>query len=81
MIVNSVDKSLDLSIGATSKSLFHAGGEALQSECRLKYKDGIQPGEVAITKGGHLKCRQVYHGTIKRWDHYKGDAFGVSTDI
>ncbi|XP_061170810.1 protein mono-ADP-ribosyltransferase PARP14-like [Saccostrea echinata] len=81
VIVNSADKSLDLSIGNISKSLSRAGGESLQDECKIKYKHGIEPGKVAITKGGNLKCKQVYHGTIKRWDHWKGDALGKLTDF
>uniref|UniRef100_A0A8W8ISW0 Poly [ADP-ribose] polymerase 14 n=1 Tax=Magallana gigas TaxID=29159 RepID=A0A8W8ISW0_MAGGI len=74
VIVNSTDKSLNLTLGATSKSLLRAGGESLQNECRMKYKYGVQPGKVAMTKGGNLHCRQVYHGAIQKWDHYKGDA-------
>ncbi|XP_062604645.1 protein mono-ADP-ribosyltransferase PARP14-like [Saccostrea cucullata] len=72
---------LILSIGNISKSLSRAAGESLQDECDTKYKDGIAPGKVAITKGGDLRCRQVYHGTIKRWDHWKGDALGKLTDF
>lgn len=81
MIVNSTDKSLNLTLGATSKSLLRAGGESLQKECRMKYKSGVQPGEVAVTKGGNLHCRQVYHGAIKKWDHYKGDALSVCIQL
>lgn len=33
---------------------------------------------VAMTKGGNLHCRQMYHGAIKKWDHNKGDALSVS---
>nr|XP_034328119.1 protein mono-ADP-ribosyltransferase PARP14 isoform X2 [Crassostrea gigas] len=74
VIVSSTDKSLNLTLAATSKSLLRAGGESLQDECIMKYKHGIQPGEVAMTKGGNLYCKQVYHGTIKKWDHNRGDA-------
>lgn len=78
MIVSSTDKSLNLTLGATSKSLLRAGGESLQEECTMKYKHGVQPGEVAMTKGGNLSCTQVYHGAVKKWDHNRGDALSVS---
>nr|XP_034328122.1 protein mono-ADP-ribosyltransferase PARP14 isoform X2 [Crassostrea gigas] len=74
VIVSSTDKSLNLTLGATSKSLLRAGGESLQEECTMKYKNGVQPGEVAMIKGGNLHCKQVYYGAIKKWDHNKGDA-------
>lgn len=78
VIVSSTDKSLNLTLAATSKSLLRAGGESLQDECIMKYKHGVQPGEVAMTMGGNLHCKQVYHGTIKKWDHNRGDALNVS---
>ena len=78
MIVNSTDKSLDLSLGAISRSILRAAGDSIQTECRVNHRNGIQPGEVVITKGGSLKCIQVYHGAIKRWDNGKGDALDVS---
>uniref|UniRef100_A0A8B8E811 Poly [ADP-ribose] polymerase n=1 Tax=Crassostrea virginica TaxID=6565 RepID=A0A8B8E811_CRAVI len=77
VIVNSTDKSLDLSLGAISRSLLRAAGDSIQNECRLNHRNGIQPGEVVITKGGNLQCTQVYHGAIKRWDNGKGDALDV----
>ncbi|XP_065925390.1 protein mono-ADP-ribosyltransferase PARP14 isoform X4 [Magallana gigas] len=81
VIVSSTDKSLNLTLGATSKSLLRAGGESLQEECTMKYKHGVQPGEVAMTKGGNLSCRQVYHGAVKKWDHNRGDALSRFTEF
>ncbi|KAK3095211.1 hypothetical protein FSP39_011607 [Pinctada imbricata] len=72
-LVNSAHHSLDLSIGATSKSLLRVGGDKVQEECKLKYRSGIKPGQVAITKGGDLQCSQVYHGTLQKFtrDNYE----------
>eukprot|EP00105_Crassostrea_gigas_P015744 XP_011432847.1 PREDICTED: poly [ADP-ribose] polymerase 14 isoform X2 [Crassostrea gigas] len=81
VIVSSTDKSLNLTLAATSKSLLRAGGESLQDECIMKYKHGVQPGEVAMTMGGNLHCKQVYHGTIKKWDHNRGDALNKFTEF
>ena len=79
VIVNSAHHSLDLTIGATSKSLLRAGGDDLQSEVKVKYPRGITPGKVAITKGGRLQCSQVYHGTLQKYEGDKKQALQVRT--
>lgn len=78
VIVNSTNKNLDLNIGALSRTLLKVGGDKLKTECELKYPDGIKPGEVAITSGGAMKCKTLYHGLLTKWDGGQGHAERVS---
>ncbi|XP_052077921.1 protein mono-ADP-ribosyltransferase PARP14-like [Mytilus californianus] len=66
-IVNSTSKDLQLTHGAVSQSLLNAGGKTLQSECTKKYPNGVNPGEIAVTNGGKLECKSVYHGALTGW--------------
>lgn len=64
MIVNSVNSQLKLDKGSLSHTLVSVGGNSLQTECTNKYPNGLQVGQVAVTSGGNLKCKQVYHSCI-----------------
>ncbi|XP_071137975.1 protein mono-ADP-ribosyltransferase PARP14-like [Mytilus edulis] len=66
-IVNTTSQDLNLSAGLVSQSLLRAGGSGLQDECNHKYPRGINSGEVAVTKGGNLKCKIVLHGCLEPW--------------
>ncbi|XP_052088528.1 protein mono-ADP-ribosyltransferase PARP14-like isoform X4 [Mytilus californianus] len=66
-IVNTTSADLNLSAGLVSQSLLRAGGSGLQDECKQKYPKGINSGEVAVTKGGKLKCKIVLHGCLEPW--------------
>lgn len=68
VIVNSTSKSLDLKDGVASRVLVEKGGDSIQQECRQKYSDGISEGDIAVTGGGSLKCKQVYHVCLPPWD-------------
>ncbi|XP_053377233.1 protein mono-ADP-ribosyltransferase PARP14-like isoform X2 [Mercenaria mercenaria] len=74
VIVNSTNKDLDLKIGAISRTLLKAGGDMLDQECKTKYPDGIKSGEVAVTSGGAMKCKELYHGLLAKWDGGQGHA-------
>ena len=65
--MNSTSNSLDLKNGGVSKSLLAAGGNSLQDECRKNYPMGIQPGQIARTGGGNLKCKCVFHTCLPNW--------------
>lgn len=68
VIVNSVNSDLDLETGRGSKALADSGGDAIQKECEENYPGGITENEVAVTNGGNLKCRKVYHVTLPKWE-------------
>lgn len=66
VIVNSSNSSLDLKKGRASKVLLGAAGDVIQTECE-KYPNGIQDGEIAITSGGQLSCKAIYHGALSKF--------------
>ena len=68
VIVNSVDYDLVLSKGRSSNAIAEEGGSSIQSECQSKYPSGISEDEVAITGGGNLNCKNIYHITLPKWD-------------
>ncbi|XP_033757570.1 protein mono-ADP-ribosyltransferase PARP14-like [Pecten maximus] len=67
VLVNSAGNNLVLNVGVLSSSLLKYGGQSLQTECTQRYPRGISPGDVAITTGGNLQCKNVYHGTFDSW--------------
>ncbi|XP_046335597.2 protein mono-ADP-ribosyltransferase PARP14-like [Haliotis rufescens] len=74
VLVNPAQCDLDLNSGAVSRSLLKAAGPKLQEECERKYEEGINLGEVAVTKGGNLQCKVVFHGLLLKWNNGKGKA-------
>ncbi|XP_046570875.1 protein mono-ADP-ribosyltransferase PARP14-like isoform X2 [Haliotis rubra] len=74
VLVSPAQCDLDLSSGAVSMSLLKAAGPQLQEECDRKYEEGINLGEVAVTKGGNLQCKSVFHGLLLKWNNGKGKA-------
>lgn len=78
MIVNTASKELNLSNGLVSASISKIGGDSIQQECKTKYPDGINFGEIAITGGGNLACKIVCHGALPQWDQGTGDSKNAS---
>ena len=67
VIVNSSSNTLNLSNGAVSSSLLKAAGAKIQEECTAKYPGGISTGDIAITRGYGLPCKEVFHITLPPW--------------
>ena len=67
VIVNSTSADLQLDKGALSKALSHAGGGQIQQACSHNYPNGITVGDVAVTTGGKLKCKEVFHIALKQY--------------
>lgn len=61
MLVNSAAASLQLNHGQVSTALLTFGGDTIQAECTQQYPQGIKPGELAITSGGKLFCKNIFH--------------------
>ncbi|XP_061194345.1 protein mono-ADP-ribosyltransferase PARP14-like [Saccostrea echinata] len=74
IIVNTAAKDLNLSQGAVSASLLNLGGIDIQRECHSKYPHGIEFGDIAVTSGGKLNCKNIFHGALQNWDKEKGVA-------
>ena len=43
-------------------------GDELQDECNRKYPRGVTYGDIAVTGGGKLRCKEVYHVCCKTWN-------------
>ncbi|XP_025093182.1 poly [ADP-ribose] polymerase 14-like [Pomacea canaliculata] len=68
VLVNSSNRTLDMSKGQVSRDLLRVGGPQLQEECKTKYPNGINFGEIAVTgKGGPkgLFCKNIFHCCLK----------------
>ncbi|XP_062583694.1 O-acetyl-ADP-ribose deacetylase-like, partial [Saccostrea cucullata] len=73
VIVNTTNPRLDLSLGRASSSLLAAAGRGIQRECRQTYTRKLDPGEIAVTTGGHLACRAIYHGVLTKYTSKKDE--------
>lgn len=67
VIVNSTSTSLDLKNGAVSGSILKRAGPQIQDECKQRYPKGIQVGDIALTKGHGLACKEVFHTALPQW--------------
>ena len=55
------------------------GGELLMHDLQRKYPDGVRIGEVAVSTGGSLQCKEVYHGVMNKWDKGEGTSEKVNS--
>ncbi|CAC5395810.1 PARP10_14_15 [Mytilus coruscus] len=68
VIVNSVGTDLNLQNGLVSKMLVDKAGSTIQVECDKQYKNGIDIGQIVVTKAGKLKCKNIFHIALyTRW--------------
>ncbi|KAL3864547.1 hypothetical protein ACJMK2_006219 [Sinanodonta woodiana] len=67
VIVCATSPDLNLNSGAASKSLLQEGGQGLQIECKTKYDEKIEEGEVVDINGGNLQCDKVYLTVLPDW--------------
>jgi len=61
VLVNSIGSNVDLSAGQLSSSLLRAAGPQLQAECTQNAPQDVKAGNIIITSGYQLPCKQVYH--------------------
>lgn len=64
--MNSAVKELKLDKGRASKTLLDKAGNTIQQECDQNYANGIKHGEIAVTSGGNLKCKKIYHACLPK---------------
>lgn len=48
-----------------------AAGPALQQECKAIGK--VNTGDIAVTSGGNLKCKHVFHTSCAPWNKQSGE--------
>ena len=53
-------------MGEVAQTLSKAAGPTLQAECTKKAP--ISDGEIAVTGGGNLQCRYVFHIVASQYD-------------
>lgn len=71
VIVNTVSPKLELRHGFLSHSILTSAGHTIQQECNLKYKKGIQHGEIAITSAGNLhEHKYIFHCALPIFEKY-----------
>ncbi|XP_052769360.1 uncharacterized protein LOC128209377 isoform X2 [Mya arenaria] len=81
VLVNSANQTLQLKTGRISNSMLTVAGQKLQQECTRRYPNGIAFGEVAVTKGYGLKCKNVYHVAVPVWDAFYVESLQILTQI
>ena len=67
VIVNSSNINLELDKGAVSLSILDKGGRSILDECREKFPNGIDFGEVVSTKAGRMNFKFICHGALPDW--------------
>lgn len=67
MNTTSQDLQLDQS-GAVSASLLKHGGKSILQECQRQHRGTLLDfGAIAVTTGGSLKCKFIFHGALPEW--------------
>lgn len=68
MIVNSVNKSLDLDKGSLCKAITTAAGSKVAEECRRDHPSGVTEGNVVVSSAGKLKCKIICHACVPTYN-------------
>ena len=67
VIVNSSNMELELCRGAVSLSILEKGGRSIVDECRERFRNGIDFGEVVSTKAGRMNFKFICHSALPDW--------------
>ncbi|CAG2228086.1 PARP10_14_15 [Mytilus edulis] len=69
VIVNTTSQDLQLDqSGAVSASLLKHGGKSILQECQRQHRGTLLDfGAIAVTTGGSLKCKFIFHGALPEW--------------
>ncbi|XP_070569402.1 protein mono-ADP-ribosyltransferase PARP14-like [Ptychodera flava] len=61
VIVNTIERTCDLTRGAISRSILQVAGADLQDNINNETGGPIKEGDLIITSGGYLNCKAVFH--------------------
>ena len=65
--MNVASRNLDLKRGAASSALLNYAGKNIQDEVNANKESGnIDEGEIVVSSGGNLQCKEIYHTTLWR---------------
>ncbi|XP_048249263.1 protein mono-ADP-ribosyltransferase PARP14-like [Haliotis rufescens] len=67
VIVISVGKDPTLKKGSLTKAVSEAAGADLQKERKKRFSKGVTYGQLAVTSGGKLRCKSVFHCCLPPW--------------
>ncbi|KAL3843270.1 hypothetical protein ACJMK2_021212, partial [Sinanodonta woodiana] len=71
-VIVSTTSSFPVLYGVIANTLSKVAGPSLQADCNQNYPNGIKDGEVAVTSGGNLNCRKVFHIKLSEWNVSNG---------
>ena len=70
VIVNPTGSHLNLKWGSLSKHILSSAGQIVQTECQLKYPNGIDSDQVAITSAGNISgVTSLFHVTCPAFNN------------
>ena len=71
ILLNTTSRSLHLSSGAVSGTIFKAAGSSIQDEVNFKCPNGLQDGEHVTSSGGNLNVKIIIHAVLCNWNRGK----------
>ena len=82
VIVNPTSSKLTLNWGSLSKNVLSSAGLGIQAECTLKYPNGIDSDQVAITSAGNLtRIKSLFHITCPPFANVESSGKSLSKII
>ena len=61
VLISSIDTTLDMSQRQVATALLKVGGAEIQQELKETYPNGIKMGDIAVSGGGKLMCKKLFH--------------------
>ncbi|KAJ7990064.1 hypothetical protein DPEC_G00310970 [Dallia pectoralis] len=80
VVVNTVGKDLALKHGAVSNAILTVAGPQLQTLVDQQAYGSVV-GDLIVTPGCNLKCKQVFHTVAPHWDNGQGPAQKILSKI
>ncbi|XP_060577859.1 protein mono-ADP-ribosyltransferase PARP14-like [Ruditapes philippinarum] len=77
-ILCSTSPSMELKRSGACQALVRVGGKTLQDECKSKYGNKLEEGNVVEIGGGNLSCKSVFLTVLPR---FNADAINILTKV